>query len=259
MNVERFLNAELLRFPGLAGFERLAHAITTKPLNMAPHRHEGCRQQAIDYRRLVCEHLGLSFDRLTAPDQIHSHHVLRVTAADVGAGRVGRETAMRFVDGLVCDLADTPIIQLSGDCPILLIYDPRRHALGTAHASWRGTVAGMATQLVARLSAEFGCNPLDMHAGLAPCAGVERYEVGPEVRRIADALLPDAERFFVTRADRLFFDMKAASAAQLIRSGVPASQIEIAPECTISDPRFFSHRREGPSTGRFGLIAGLLP
>src|ERR1044071_8887170 len=130
----RLDSGELLSFPRLASLDRLVHVITTRPWNMAPHR-DAERETCIARRRRVCEYMGMPFERLTAPDQIHSHHVLRVTDDDVGRGRLGRETAMQFVDGLVCDLPDTPIIQLSGDCPMVLVYDAKRHALGTAHAS----------------------------------------------------------------------------------------------------------------------------
>src|SRR5262249_18527034 len=129
---------------------------------------------------------------------------------------------------------------------------------GTAHASWRGTVAGISAILVERMGIEFGSAPADLWAGLAPCAGHDAYEVRDDVRRIARTLLPEADRFFATREGRLTFDLKAANADQLIRSGIPAPHIEIASECTIRDERFYSHRREGPNTGRFALIAGLV-
>ncbi|MCK6482981.1 MAG: laccase domain-containing protein [Phycisphaerae bacterium] len=256
LDVEPFEDTALLRFPRLGRFDRLIHVITTRPWNMAPHRGPH-RELAILRRQRLCAHLGVPFERLTAPDQIHSPHVVRVDEADVGAGRFGRDSAIRFVDGLVCDLPDTPLLQLSGDCPLILVHDPVRHALGTAHASWRGTVAGAAGLLVRRLTAEFGSRPADLWAGIAPCAGAERYEVGAEVRRVALAMLPDADRFFATYAGKLCFDLKSANADALLTAGVPAAQIEVAAECTLSDARFFSHRREGPDAGRFALVAAV--
>ncbi len=246
----------MLSFPGLGQFAQLAHAITTVPWNMAPHRGPQ-RELAVERRRIVCERLGLPFERLTAPDQIHSHHVVAVQASDVGAGRDGRDSAVRFVDGLVCDLRATPLIQLSADCPLVIVFDPDRPAFGSVHASWRGTLAGIAGRLVERMAAAFDSRPDRLWAAVAPCAGRDRYAVGPEVLRVARTLLPDADRFFPRSADALCFDLKAANVDQLIRSGLSASRIEVADVCTISDRRFFSHRREGANTGRFALIAGI--
>ena len=253
----RLDDVELLRFPRLGTVSGLAHVVTTRPWNLAPHRGPQ-RELAIERRRALCRFLGVPFDRLTAPDQIHSHHVVRVETADVGKGRLGRDSAMRFVDGLVCDLPATPLLQLSGDCPLIMLYDSRRKALGTGHASWRGTLAGLTTQLIAAMVAEFGSRPSDLWAGLAPCAGPEAYEVGPEVRRVARRLLPEADRFFHERSGRLYFNLKLANLDQLLRGGVPSGQIELAAECSISDPRFYSHRREGTEAGRFGLLAALV-
>ncbi|MFO0971937.1 MAG: polyphenol oxidase family protein [Phycisphaerae bacterium] len=247
-------DSELLTFPALARLPGFAHAVSTRPWNLAPHRGPDAHR-ARERRRQICDHLGLDFDRLTAPDQVHSHHVIRVRPADVGRGRDGRDSALRFVDGLVCDLPGVPLLQLSADCPLILVVDPRRRAFGTAHASWRGTVGRIAEQLVAQMVREFDSRPAELWAGLCPCAGADRYEVGEEILRVAEPLLPDAAQYFPRRGDRYSFDLKRANYDQLLRAGLPAGQISIAAECTLSDPRFFSHRRDGDATGRFGLIA----
>lgn len=247
---------DLLRFSLLAGVTGFRHAVTTRPWNMAPHR--GPESDAAgDRRRRVCETLGLAFDRLTAPEQIHSGHVVALRPSDVGAGRLGRDGAVRFVDGLVCDIPGVPVLQLSADCPLILIVDPGKRAFGTAHASWRGTIAGIAGALVRRLNAVAGCDPADVLAAICPCAGPRRYEVGDDVIRVAEAMLPGAERFFpVGVSGRRCFDLRAANVEQLLAGGIRQDHLAVADLCTIEDERFFSHRREGPDTGRFALIAG---
>jgi copper oxidase (laccase) domain-containing protein len=82
------------------------------------------------------------------------------------------------------------------------------------------------------------------------------YEIGNDVFRIAQARLEDAEQFFPTAGGRRFFDLRAANVAQLTAAGVRPERISVAAECTISDLRFFSHRRDGAGTGRFALLAG---
>lgn len=254
--LERLEDGELLRFGGLSRLPGLVHAVTTRPWNMAPHRGPQ-RELAIARRQRLCKHLGVPFDRLTAPDQIHSHHVVRVEAADVGAGRLGRDGAIRFVDGLVTDMANTPLLQLSGDCPLILVFDARRRALGTGHASWRGTVAGLTSQMVRAMVDEFGSRPADLWAGIAPCAGGERYEVGADVVRVARRLLIDADRVLVESGGKWLFDLKQANLDQLLQAGVPPEHCEVAAECTLADERFFSHRRNGADTGRNALVAAI--
>lgn len=244
-----------LQFPVLLEIPGFCHAVTTRPWNMAPHRGPGA-DRAVERRQKVCGFLGLPFGNLTAPDQVHSPHVLRVLPGDIGAGRDGRQTAIKFVDGLICDLPDVPVIQFSADCPIVLVIDPRRRIFGTAHASWRGTVTHIVVELVSQMRREFAVNPAGLLAAICPCAGPDEYEVGDDVRRIALSRVTDADRFFRPHGEKWLFDMRKANAAQLISAGVPQSQIHIAAHSTMSDPRFYSHRRDGAETGRFALIAG---
>jgi hypothetical protein len=247
----------LLSFPTLREIGGLAHCVTTRPWNMACHRGPEAHL-AVARRRRVCQHLGLPFEHLTAADQIHSAHVLRILPTDVGRGRDGRETAMHFVDGMICDLGGVPLIQFSADCPIILAVEPNQRVFGTAHASWRGTVAGISAELVRQMVREFGVDPAELTAAIGPCAGPEEYEIGEEVFRIAKTRLADADRYFPVHHGRRCFDLRSANAAQLAAAGVRRQRIIVARETTMSDDRFFSHRRDGPLTGRFALFAGFL-
>jgi YfiH family protein len=252
---EPFHDTTLLRFEPLGEIDAFAHVITTRPWNMAVHRGPQA-DLAAGRRRLLCERLGLPFERLTVPDQAHSPHVVRIHPADLGAGREDHRRAIRFVDGLVCDLPGAPVIQFSADCPLVVVVDPRRRLFGTAHASWRGTVAGITAELVRMLRSEFAADPAALRAAICPCAGPAEYEVGEDVRRVARARLPGAEGFFHDASGRLCFDLRAANVDQLVRSGLHEDHILVAAHSTMTDPRFYSHRRDGENTGRFALIAG---
>jgi len=254
--IEAFEDTQLLRFSNFDAIPGFVHAITTRPWNMAPHRGPEA-DQAVDRRRRICAHLGFDFDKLTAADQIHSGHVVCIGPPDVGAGRFGRDTAVKFVDGLVSNLSGVPLLQLSADCLLILVVDPVLRAVGTAHASWRGTVARIAENLIAAMVRSFQSKPADLHVGLAPCASPPRYEVGDDVCRIARAMLPMADVALpVAPSGRRCFDLKAANTQALLDAGVSGERIIAATECTMADARFYSHRRDGEATGRFALFAG---
>lgn len=225
---------------------------------MAPHRGAGA-DRAVEHRRRVCEMLGVDFDKLTSPAQVHGAEILGVDDADVGRGRFGRPTAVPFVDGLMTDRPGVPLILLSADCPLVLVYDAVRRAFGIVHASWLGTAAGITARLVREMVRCFRCRPADMQAAVAPSAGPGRYEVGLDVLRVFRSRRPDADRFFTPHGDRFLLDLWAANAAQLEENGVAADRIEVAGLCTISDDRFWSHRRDGADAGRNALIAALTP
>lgn len=254
--VEPFHDTQLLRFPGFDAIPGFEHAVTTRPWNMAPHRGPDAGK-AVERRRMICDHLSFDFDKLTAPDQIHSGHVVRITTGDVGAGRFGRDTAVKFVDGLVSNLTGVPLLQLSADCLLILVVDPERRAVGTAHASWRGSVAHIGSNLIRAIIQSFGSKPRDLMVGLAPCASPPRYEVGEDVCRIAREMLPWGESILPpSPLGKRCFDMKQANLRSIAEMGVPRERIVTAAECTMGDERFYSHRRDGETTGRFALFAG---
>jgi len=246
----------LLSFASLAAIPRLVHAVTTRPQNCAPHRGIAC-EEAVHWRKRVCEVLGMSFESLTSPEQVHGADVLALEPGDVGRGRDGRHGAIQFVDGLITDMPDVPLIILSADCPLVLVCDPDRPAVGAVHASWRGTVAGAAENLVRQMVCSYGSDPSRMKAAISPSAGPCCYEVGPHVRRIARTRLADADDCFVEQGRRVLFDLWTANRNQLAAAGIPPDAIEVARLCSICDRRFWSHRRDGADAGRTALLIGL--
>lgn len=246
----------LLQFPRLSSDARLVHAITTKPWNMASHRGPDAGR-AIERRRRVCEWLGVPFDRLTSPAQVHGGEVVAITDDIVGAGRFGRDDAVPFVDGLVTDRPGVPIINLSADCVLVLAYDPVRRALGSAHASWRGLVAGVVTNLITQMRQSFGCDAANICAGVGPSAGPQRYRVREDVVRVLATRVDHPDRYLVRDGGGVNLDLWRLANDQLVGAGVPRAAIETAGLCTMSDARFFSHRRDGHGTGRFTLICAM--
>ncbi|NLX13835.1 MAG: laccase domain-containing protein [Phycisphaerales bacterium] len=251
-----YADLTLLQFENLDQEAGLTHAFTTRPQNYAPHRGMG-KDKAIDARRKVCDILGASFDRLTSPAQVHNALILRIEEEDIGRGRDGRDSALPYVDGLVTDRPNLPMILLSADCPLVCVYDPDRPAVGGCHASWLGTVGGITGQLVRRMLTEFGSRPERLRAAITPSAGPCCYEVGHEVRRIARDTISEADTFLIERNGQLFFDLWAANRRQLTDAGLKEGNIETASLCSICDQRFWSHRRDGADAGRSALIVNL--
>lgn len=256
MREKRLDDTTLLRFPKLADAPGLVHAVTSVPWNLAPHRGPQ-RELAVERRRKLCAHLGLDFDKLTAPSQVHGGDVVPISDDVVGAGRFGRDGAVAFVDGLVTDRRDVAILNLAADCVLILAYDPVRRAVGSAHASWRGLMAGVATNLVQQLSRCYGTKPADLLAGVGPSAGPEAYAVRDDVIRILRTRVASADDYLKRVGDQTCLNLWRLAEDQLVAAGVRREAIETANLCTMSDTRFFSHRRQGEAAGRIGLICAL--
>ncbi len=197
-------------------------------------------------RHIAC---ALDLKETAFLEQVHGGEVLACGAG----GLVG------VADGLVTGVEGLALLGKSGDCPIVLIADRRRRAVGFAHASWRATVAGIAPAAVAKMI-DLGCEAADLVACICPSAGPECYEVGEEVCTAAiQGIGPHARAFFQPGPKgRDHFNLWAANVDALSRSGVPAQSIHVAGFCTLCRNDLFpSHRCEGEVAGRFAAVIGL--
>jgi YfiH family protein len=234
----------------------VAHLVTTR---QGPDVQR-VRQDPATPGREIAQVLGLK--EAAFLEQVHGGAVLEC----VQAGQAG------CADGLVTAATGLALLGKSGDCPIILIADRRRRAVGFAHASWRATVAGIAPAVVRRM-VDLGCKVDDLVACICPSAGPCCYEVGEEVRAAAlQGIGPHAARFFgcagpsgpapgnrgVTGSGgRLHFDLWRANTCALARAGLAAGAIHVAGICTLCRNDLFpSHRREGDAGGRFAAVIG---
>jgi len=130
------------------------------------------------------------------------------------------------------------------------------HAVGLAHAGWRGVASGVAPATVQAMVAAFGARPVDLWAGIGPAIGPQHYEVGAEVVAAIDATLPDGETASIQREGRWYVDLPQALEMQLRAVGV--RQVEQSGLCTASrTDEWYSHRAEAGRTGRFGVLVML--
>jgi hypothetical protein len=191
--------------------------------------------------------------------QIHSNRVLAIDRP----GPAGEGDALiTCTRGLILSIK-------TADCYPILIADPRTLSIAAIHAGWRGTAGRIVAETAARMQADFGASPRDLHAAIGPGIGVCCYEVGEEVARHFECLpadsLPDGTAIVtertkteITRAGeqsgspaRRKIDLAAINRRQLIESGVPPAQIHQAGRCTFCEPDLFhSYRRDGDQAGR---------
>lgn len=206
-------------------------------------------------RRRLCRALGVAPEALVAGEQVHGTRVAVVGAEDRGRGAFELRDAVPGADALVTDTPGVILFALFADCVPVYLYDPKRRAVGLAHAGWKGTAGGIARRTAEKMSEAFGSRPEDLHAAIGPSIGPCCYEVGEEVAR---ALAGAGLGIVVEDAQRLRADLWAANAAQLAEAGVPRDNIAVAGLCTrcLRDT-FFSHRGHGGRTGRMAAAIGL--
>lgn len=182
--------------------------------------------------------------------QVHGRDIVIVRKGDACLPEPGGVDA----DVLVTNAPEVAVTVRVADCVPLLIADPVTGAVGAAHAGWKGTALGVASEAVSALARAFGSRPADLHVALGPSIGPEVYEVGEEVRAVFRSAGHGEQvlgRWFLNGTPRPRLDVWQANVDQLVQAGVPAAQIYAARACTATHRDwFFSHRGEGAGTGR---------
>jgi len=161
-------------------------------------------------------------------------------------------------DGLVCDRVGPVLGAFAADCLPLLFAEPDARICGAAHAGWRGTVAGVARNVIARM-AELGARPERVRVAIGPSIGPCCFEVGPEVVAEFRAALGELPGMIVRGPRKDHIDLRVATRAVLERVGVRADRIDDRPPCTRCEAdRFFSYRRDGQAGGVHMGFIGLV-
>ena len=189
---------------------------------------------------------ALDLDGVAFSHQVHGSEVVHV---DRG-GPAGD------ADGLTTDVRRVGLMGLSADCPLILAADTAGRAVGMAHASWRGTVKRIASELIVALGRYHDVGAGDVVACICPSAGPCCYQVGQDVVDAArKGMGARAEAFFAEREGRLYFDLWSANRDELIGAGVRPERIHLAEVCTICRNDLFpSYRVEGTRAGRFAAV-----
>lgn len=255
------------QFASLAAVEGVVHAVSTRAggvsrepygsLNLGFHVGDEAAH-VLANRRLFCAAVGVDADAVVAGDQVLGHAVAWVTESHRGRGATDLESALPHTDALITDTPGVPLMAFSADCPLVLLVEPRRRAIGLAHASRRGTLEHVVERTVAAMVRLLDADPARMLAAIAPSIGPCCYEVGPDLAADVHDTYADSADFLAERDGRHFLDLWAANASQLSRAGIPPSHIELPGVCTCCHAsRFFSHRASAGPTGRFGAVLAL--
>jgi YfiH family protein len=183
-------------------------------------------------RRRLCEAVGADVTRLAMNRQVHAATVNRAEA-----GERGREG-----DGLWTEEPGVPMLKVTADClPVALArQDGEKPTLALLHAGRLGLLRGILEAGVAALGGQVAAM---IGPGIGPCC----YEVGEDIASAYRA------RF---GADALHGrNLDLWTVAERVLRAADVNRVERLDLCTACDPvRFFSHRRDGPVTGRQGVI-----
>ncbi len=188
-----------------------------------------------NYAKLA-ERLGVDLTRIAMGLQVHGNEVQRRDEEP------GPKDELLACDGQATHVEGVTCVVLAADClPVALVCDS---TIAMIHAGWRGLDGGVLDDGLRALRELGGRGAVIALIGPGACR--QCYEVGDDLRA----------RFATT--DRTL-DLKAVATERL--RGVGVAEVHDVGLCTMCErgerPLFFSHRRDGPDTGRQGGLAWL--
>ncbi|HBZ03954.1 MAG TPA: peptidoglycan editing factor PgeF [Lachnospiraceae bacterium] len=150
-----------------------------KSLNMGFYLGDD-RENVLENYNRVGSAMDIDITRMSCPNQVHKSEVLVVTEEDAGDG-ITRELTHSEIDAQITNVKNLPLIVYTADCVPILFADPVSRVIGTSHAGWRGSVAGIAAKTVNKMKEVYGCLPENIIAIIGPSIGPDNYEVDETV------------------------------------------------------------------------------
>ncbi len=222
--------------------------------------HTGDEPGAVkENRKRFCTALGIDAAEPVTAEQVHADRVQVVTASQAGAGALDLTGSLPAADAMITR-DKVALMAFFADCVPLLIYDPRRKAVGVAHSGWQGTVLEVGRRTVEAMVREFGSNPADCLVGIGPSIGPCCYEVDEPVVEKVKASFPYWQDLVEEKAPgRWNLDLWAANRQSLIEAGVLAENISVSGMCTrCNQDMLFSYRGDKGVSGRLAAIIRLV-
>jgi polyphenol oxidase len=182
--------------------------------------------------------------------QVHGSDV-RVLTERLADGR----TSVGRYDALVSTTPEAAVGVLVADCVPVLLADPEARVVAAVHAGRRGLAVGVLQAAVEAMLGR-GARAGRLRAAIGPAVSGAQYEVPAALRDEVAAVVP--ETACETAWGTPGLDLPRGAAAVLRRAGV--AEVHETGWCTMTDDRFYSHRRAqraGTPTGRSAGVVAL--
>jgi YfiH family protein len=196
--------------------------------------------QKFERRRRFVKTLGIDTEKLFACSQTHSQKVAVI-------GKQNSPSLLADADGLITNISGIYLSVTVADCLPVYLFDAESKVFGVVHSGWKGT--GIVLNALKEM------NPRSTAAILGPCICKDCYTVDDARARYFEKTFGGQGEYplgYIVKENRL--DLQAANAKLLADAGV--KNIAYCSDCTFTDTRLGSFRREGENFTRMMAIIG---
>lgn len=258
-----------LTYNALSQIPFIRHAFSTRlggvskgvceSMNLAFGRGDD-RETVLENYRLICNSAGFEYESLCSSVQIHEAMVQVVDESDRGHG-ILRERQWTSADALVTNSKDVTLVTYYADCTPVFFVDTKTHAIGLAHAGWRGTVSRICVNTVKKMEEAFGTKAEDLICAIGPVIGKCCYEIDSACADEFKALDEiDTKAILTDKGNGKFMaDLALTNKLLLMSVGVKEENIIISDLCTkCNSELLWSHRATNGNRGTMAAFMKIL-
>jgi polyphenol oxidase len=209
-------------------------------------------------RELLSQEVEFPLEGWIGAEQTHEVSVQKVTKADRGKGSDRYETSFPSTDGLFTDEKGIMLTLCFADCVPLYFIDKEKGFIGVAHAGWKGSVGGIAKEMVS-VFVQHGSHPSAISVIIGPSICKKCYIVDERVIKLVEKVLEGVEKKPYNQINTVQYslDLKELNKQILLRAGVQQANITLTSYCTsCNSDYFYSHRGDKGNTGRMLAFIG---
>jgi polyphenol oxidase len=163
-------------------------------------------------------------------------------------------------DALITAVEKIALAVQIADCLPVLIADPVKRVVAAVHSGWKGTLSRILFHTIEKMQRSCSSRPSDLLVAVGPGIRECCFEVGHEVAELFEKEFPGSNLAVPVEArpGKFLLDLVKALEIQLDIAGVQVENRYDLGACTRCNPdQFFSHRAEGPASGRMLAVIGL--
>ncbi|MBU8877738.1 peptidoglycan editing factor PgeF [Bacillus sp. FJAT-29790] len=249
------------KFHGLtAGFTSKNGGCSQEPfstMNVGLHVNDSFETVSQNRKRMA-NLLDFPLDSWIGAEQTHEVHIEKVSLDSAGKGSLLYDESFKGTDGFFTFEKGILLTLCYADCVPLFFCHEATGAIGAAHAGWKGTVYGIAREMVQLYQRE-GMDEKGIHVIIGPSICEKCYIVDDRVISLVENKLEDIENkpYNQVGDNQFHLDLKQLNKEILLKAGIMEKNMKVSNLCTSCDTdHFFSHRRDKGKTGRMMSFIG---
>lgn len=160
-------------------------------------------------------------------------------------------------DFLITNIKRCGLVILTADCLPIILYDAKNKVVGIVHAGWKGAYQGVVISAIKAMQEKYQSQLQDIDVLFGAAAQSCCYEVQEDFYKRFESY-EYAQKAFVKRDNKLYFDNKQFVTSQLLIIGIKLKNIyDRHATCTICSLQHCSFRREKDNAGRQATVVSL--